>query len=166
MIRSEDISENHSDLLKNFQCNDEPIVKNYLIEDALENHNTDLVRTRLYFNEEDSLIGFTSMYNDMMEIGKDKRRKHRLLHLPSLKYYPAIKLHYIAVDERFRGRRYGEELLISVLSQAKNISKVSGCIFLNLESLPKAVTFYETYEFQRLSHNGEYMNMFFKLSEL
>ncbi|WP_262677073.1 GNAT family N-acetyltransferase [Paenibacillus sp. J5C2022] len=152
--------------MQSFECNDEPTVKKYLVEEALFNHNINLAKTKLFFDSNGNIIGFSSMYNDMMQIGRKKRRKHKLTELPSFKYYPAIKLHYMGVDSRHRNNGYGEEILISVLSSAKELSETTGCLFLTVESLKSAVDFYLKYEFQRLSNNGQYMNMFFNLNEL
>ncbi|WP_367758886.1 hypothetical protein [Ammoniphilus sp. 3BR4] len=40
------------------------------------------------------------------------------------------KLHYLAVDDRYRGRDYGEFLLGEVFSIAKDVQEISGCNFM------------------------------------
>ncbi|GAA4881730.1 hypothetical protein GCM10023310_72230 [Paenibacillus vulneris] len=163
----EDINEEHIELINKFQCDDEDTVKEFLVNEALELHKLNLAVTKLFFNDKDkkNLIGYFTLHNDMMQIGKAKRKKHGY-QLPSYKYYPSIKLHYLGVDSRFREQRYGETLLFTVLDTAINISKTTGCLFLTIESLPKAVSFYEKYEFKRLNINRPFVNMFFKLDEL
>ncbi len=166
MLRWEYINESHIQQLTEFVCDDEPSVKKYLIDEALNNHTMNLAKTKIFYNKDGNIVGFFSLYNDMMQIGRKKRRKHKLTELPSYKYYPAIKLHYMGVDSRYRNKRYGEWILLSVIHQVKEISKVSGCLFLTVESLKNAVPFYEKYEFQKLSNNGNYINMFFNVGDL
>ena len=89
---------------RKFECTDEPSIKYYLIEEALDFHVMNLARTKLFFDRENNLVGFLTLYNDMMQIGRKKRRKHGMSQLPSYKWYPAIKLHYMGVDSRFRNR--------------------------------------------------------------
>ncbi|WP_044479101.1 GNAT family N-acetyltransferase [Paenibacillus antibioticophila] len=160
------LTEQDSAILEQFQCDDEPTVRRFLVEQAWELQKLNLADTRLYFNESDELIGYFTLYNDMMQIGKHKRRKHGLASLPSYKYYPSVKLHYLGVDSRYRKQRYGEYLLLAALNTVKEISEQSGCVFLSVESLPSCVSFYERYEFHRLSYNAPYTDMFFKIGEL
>lgn len=57
-IYFEYLSESHIDLIKDFVCEDEPSIKNFLIEDALGLQKSKSAITRLYFNSQDELIGF------------------------------------------------------------------------------------------------------------
>lgn len=166
MLQWEYISDKHQELISNFECEDEPSVKDFLVNDALKYHNLNVAKTKLYFDNEDNFVGYFTLYNDMMTIGRKKRRKHGLSELPPYKYYPSIKLHYLGVDSRFRDRRYGEFLLISVFNLAKKMAAESGCIFITVESLKSSVGFYSKYQFHRLSISGIYQNMFFKIAEL
>lgn len=166
MLEYRYIDEGDFDLISQFQCDDEPTVREFLVDQAYKLQKQNLASTRLYFNATGDLVGYFTLYNDMMQIGKQKRRKHGLASLPYYKYYPAIKLHYFGVDSRYREQRYGEYLLSAVFNNVKEISERSGCVFLSVESLPSSVTFYEKYEFQILSKNSPFTNMFFKVNEL
>ncbi|RIX59279.1 GNAT family N-acetyltransferase [Paenibacillus nanensis] len=166
MLLWEYIDAKHLPAIENFECTDEPSIKTYLIEEALKFHEMNLAKTKLFFDRENNLVGFLTLYNDMMQIGRKKRKKHGLSELPSYKWYPAIKLHYMGVDSRFRNKGYGRYILLSALTTAKELSEATGCLFLTVESLMSAVSFYERHEFDRLSINGKYLNMFFKVNEL
>jgi len=166
MLVWEYIEEKHKADIESFQCEDEPTVRNFLINEALKFHTLNIAKTRLYFNSENHLVGYFTVYNDMMMIGRKKRRKHGLTELPSYKYYPAVKLHYLGVDSRFRGLGYGKDLMIKIFKLSKEISEFSGCLFLTVESLRSSVNFYTKFQFHKLSMNGSYMNMFFKITEL
>ncbi|MDI4643600.1 GNAT family N-acetyltransferase [Cohnella hashimotonis] len=166
MLEWDFIDQKYMTKIEDFQCSDEPSVRAFLQEEALSFHNLGIAKTKLFFDDEDNLVGYFTLYNDMMTIGRKKRRRHNLNELPSYKYYPAIKLHYMGVDQRFRNRGFGAYLLSSAMVAAKEVSEQSGCLFLTVESLKSAIGFYYKYEFNKLNVNGSYLNMFLKLNEL
>jgi GNAT superfamily N-acetyltransferase len=165
-MHSKLLEESDYDLIKQFECEDEPTVGGFLLEQALRYQHLNLASTRLFLDDDHNLVGYYTLYNDMMEIGKEKRRKHGMEHLPSFKFYPAIKLHYLGVDARYRKQGYGRYMLLHALDTAESISELSGCLFLSLESLPSSKDFYIRHEFKVLSYNNPFTNMFFKLGEL
>lgn len=166
MLQWRYISDEYKAQIDQFQCNDEVSVQSFLIEEALHYHELNLARTRLYFDKNQNLAGYFTVYNDMMTIGREKRRKHGLQQLPSYKFYPALKLHYLGIDQRYRKKKYGEYLLLEVLCLSQEVSEKTGCLFLSLESLPSAIGFYKKYEFEHLNRRDIYYNMFFKIAEL
>ncbi|PYY28381.1 GNAT family N-acetyltransferase [Paenibacillus illinoisensis] len=165
-MHSKFLDESDYDLIKEFVCEDEPTVGDFLREQALKFQHLNLASTRLFFDDDNNFVGYYTLYNDMMEIGKEKRIKHGMDHLPSFKFYPAIKLHYLGVDSKHRKNGYGRYMLLHSLDTAEKISELSGCLFLSLESLPSSKEFYIRHEFKVLSYNAPYTNMFFKLGEL
>ncbi|MFB5763918.1 hypothetical protein [Paenibacillus medicaginis] len=116
MLEYRKLREDDTALLEQFECDDEISVRSFLVEQAIKFQKLNLTNTRLYFNEQGDFVGYFSLYNDMMQIGKSKRRKHKLSSLPSYKYYPAVKLHYLGVDLRHRKKGYGEYLLLAALN--------------------------------------------------
>jgi GNAT superfamily N-acetyltransferase len=165
MLSHRYISEDDKEAIENFQCDSEPTVKEFLVEQAYKMQQLKMTSTKLFFDGDNKLIGYFTLYNDMMKIGKEKRVKHGLSDLPSVKYYPAVKLHYLGVDSRYQKIGYGKELLFSALDTVSRISEESGCIFMSVESLKSSVDFYYKYEFQHLSDNKPFTNMFFKIGE-
>lgn len=151
MLNCEFISDEHKGAVEGFDCSDEISVGTFLKEEAFRLHQINSAITRLFFDDNRNLIGYFTLFNDMVVLGNEKRKKHALGHLPKVKFLPAIKLHYLGVDSRFRGYRYGEYLLFEALLIAKRISTMSGCNFVTLDSLNSCYGFYIKYEFQRLA---------------
>ncbi len=164
MLHCEFISEEHQQAIQNFDCSDEISVATFLKEHAYGLHQTSSAITRLFFDEDRNLIGYFTLFNEMVYMSKAKRKKHELEHMPKDKFLPAIKLHYLGVDDCYRKRGHGEYLLFEALLVAKKISQMSGCNFVTLESLNSSYSFYEKYEFQRLARiNRDYTAMFYNL---
>src|SRR5690625_3899026 len=92
----------HINHMNHFHCIDrdgDNHVQIFLQEQALDLMERNLVRTRLFFDESQNLIGFYSLFNDTIKINKYKRKQLNI-HLPqNVKEIPAIRLHYIGVDE-------------------------------------------------------------------
>lgn len=162
------ISAEHKELIENFECQDESDVSLFLKEEALRFHLLNMARTRLYFDEDHNLVGYFTVYNDLMEFSNRQRRKHRYSLPARHRYYPALKLHYLGVDERHRNKKYGTYLLLETLTLAMQTSRSVGCVFLTLEAIKSAVPFYYHHDFKKLgkSHDNKYLNMFFKIDEL
>ncbi|WP_193224393.1 GNAT family N-acetyltransferase [Bacillus sp. B1-b2] len=102
-----------------------------------------LVRTRLFFDQDKNLIGFYSLFNDTIKMNKQMD-----IALPDrVKETPAIRLHYIGVDSRYRKRYYGVYILTAALYHSAKISEMSGCALVTVESTEKACSFYEKFDF-------------------
>ncbi|MBO8172442.1 MAG: GNAT family N-acetyltransferase [Bacillaceae bacterium] len=155
MFTFEYIDERHREKIESFDCDDEPLVQNFLREDALRFHQYNTAITRLYFNENQELIGFFTLYNDQIEIVKSKRQQQAWELPTDIKFYPSIKLHFLGVDKRFRKLGYGEYLLFEVIEISKKIAKDSGCNFISLEALNSSIRFYEKYGFVRVKRMGK-----------
>src|SRR5699024_11253184 len=122
-----------------------PILQIFLQEQALDLMERNLVRTRLFFDESQNLIGFYSLFNDTIKIHKNKREEINI-HLPhGVKEIPAVRLHYIGVDDRYKGQGYGDILMSSVLVNCIKIAQISGCPLITVESSESAREFYERY---------------------
>jgi len=161
------LSPGYFEQIENFKCSSEKDVELFLKEDALRLQQNNMATTRLFFNESNKLVGYFTLFNDIVpKISKEKRDKEQWS-LPNSKFYPALRLHYIGVDERFQKKRYGEFLLMRVFDIGRAISEVSGCTFISVEALISAVGFYEHYDFRTIGkHDKRYLNMVFKLEEL
>jgi ribosomal protein S18 acetylase RimI-like enzyme len=167
MLNCEFISDEHKENIQAFNCSDEISVAVFLKEHALGLHLINSAITRLFFDDNRNLIGYFTLYNEMVFMSEEKRRKHDLDHMPKDKHLPAVKMHYLGVDERYRKRGFGEYLLFEALYVIKQISNMSGCNFVTLESLNSSYGFYEKYEFQKLRQiDRDYTAMFYNLETL
>lgn len=159
-IYFEYLNENHTDLLMEFSCEDEPSIKKFLVEDALALQKSKSAITRLYFNSEDVFIGFFTLFNDLVEIVKSKLAKEKWDDFPrGISEFPSIRLHYLGVDSRYRNKDYGKYLFAEIVEIAKDISKTSGCNFITVEVLESALWFYQKYSFAHLGYSGKHRKM-------
>lgn len=156
------LHEEHRELIEDFLCDDEPTVALFLKEEALKLQMMNVVRTRLYFDDANHLIGYFSLFNDTVEMASSKRKQQGWA-LPRNKHIPAIRLHYFGVDQRYRKNGYGEYLLAEVLMLCQDVAQVSGCKFITLESLPSSVDFYSKYDFIKIARRNDYQIMVYLL---
>jgi GNAT superfamily N-acetyltransferase len=166
-LRYEVLSPHHNEVIENFKCSDEPQVEMFLKEEALYYQEHGITITRLCFDEHHNLVGYFTLFNDLVQrIGKQKRKKLQW-ELPSLDFYPAIRLHYFGVDERFRKQGIGHTMMMEVFDICSQVSENTGCLFISVEALNNSVAFYKHYGFKILGKpTNTYYNMVFKLDEL
>lgn len=156
------ISDEQKEQIQEFDCCDEISVENFLKNEALELHKLKTAITRLYYDNEDNLVGYFTLHNDLVELYKNQKVRYKNEYswsLPKYNYLPAVKLHYFGIDTRHRGRGYGEFLLGEIIQTVQNISRDTGCNFITVEALPNSVRFYEKYGFIRRKIDTEFINM-------
>ncbi|UJF32377.1 GNAT family N-acetyltransferase [Paenibacillus hexagrammi] len=169
MLTYRNISWECQNLIEGFDCSDEISVELFLKEQAFMLHHLRSAVTRLYFDENQNLVGYFALYNDHVHVFANQMTKYGWNLPEGLDLFPAVKLHYLGVDRKYRNRGYGEYLLGEVVELVEDIAKTSGCNFLTIEALPNAVEFYAKYGFQirsRQSGKGEFYHMVLKLDEL
>lgn len=165
MLRFQYLNEKHRDIIQDFQCLDEPSVAEFLKEEALKLHESKCAITRLYFDGSHNIIGFFTLFNDQVEVSKAQRVKHNW-ELPSLRFFPAIKIHYLGIDSRYRNRKYGNYLLQEIFDICEEIARQTGCVFITLEALNSAIDFYLHNGFRKLRRDVHFQHMILKIDEL
>jgi GNAT superfamily N-acetyltransferase len=143
----------------------EPSVDLFLKEKALKYHKMQSAITRLYFDEGQNLIGFLTLHNDVVTISNRKLKKYSW-DIPFTGDLPAIKLHYIGVDQRFQKQGYGEYLLAEAISICNEVATYSGCNFITVEAIHGTEPFYVKYGFSSLNRDHYFSIMALKLREL
>jgi ribosomal protein S18 acetylase RimI-like enzyme len=140
------ISNEYSKEIEAFHFNktvDEMNVEKFFKEQALHLHQLQTVVTRLYFNESDQLVGFFSLHNDLISLMPTQINRFGWeLPTEGQSHYPAIKLHYLGVDSRYRNQGIGKHMLNEAISIASEVTALSGCNFLSVEALGSSVNFY------------------------
>ncbi|MFC4767994.1 N-acetyltransferase [Effusibacillus consociatus] len=163
MLTFQYLNEDHKELIDVFRCEDEVGVELFLKEYAINLQHLGPAITRLYFDDHQNLVGYFTLYNDHVQIREEQVVKNEWA-LPEFKYFPAVKLHYLGVDSRYRGKRNGEYLLIEAIKVIYEISIISGCNFVTVESLNSTVEFYKKYDFIYLGRKDKNLvNMALKL---
>lgn len=154
------LSDHHNQHIFDFECEDEIIVSNFLKEDAIKFQITKSTVTRLYFDQDEQLIGYFTLFNDLVEVLRNKREKQKWTDFViGVNEFPAVRIHYIGVDSRYRNKGFGKYLLLEAINIAKDISINSGCNFITVEVLEKSLWFYEKYKFIHLGYSGKYRKM-------
>ncbi|MDM5339679.1 GNAT family N-acetyltransferase [Fictibacillus enclensis] len=169
MFKEHFISEEHREKVELFTCSDEESVGEFLKENALKLHMCNTASTRLFFDQQDNLIGYFTLFTDQVLVPKNLKQKHNweVFSLVGKPMYPAIRLHYMGVDENFRSKGYGKILLYFALDICKEVAENVGCNFVSIEALNSAVPFYIKHGFYKLNkNNNKFVNMIFKIDEL
>lgn len=158
-LKEEWINKNHYSAINGFSCIDEKgdnQVQLFLQEEALDLLERNLVRTRLFFDEYRNLIGFYSLFNNTIKANKGKREELSIYLPYEVKEIPAIRLHYIGVDNKYRRQGHGDYLMTSVLVNCAKIAQLSGCSIITVESTKNAIGFYEKYGFVHIRTEGNF----------
>lgn len=75
--------------------------------------------------------------------------------LPRYPYLPATLLGHLAVDNRQKGQRFGELMLVDALKRAFNASRQVGSLAVIAEALDEqVVNFYIKYGFEQCKNSG------------
>lgn len=159
----------HINHTNSFQCIDrdgDNHVQVFLQEQALDLMECNLVRTRLFFDKNQKLIGFYSLFNDTIKIHKNKRIEISLTLPQGVKEIPAVRLHYIGIDDRYKGQGYGDILMSSVLVNCIKIAQISGCPLITVESTESARKFYARYDFSYIRPERNYKIMVLNTKKL
>lgn len=94
----------HINNLNGFRCKDadgDNHVQTFLQEESLELMERNLVRTRLFLDQDRNLIGFYSLFNNVIKINKSKRKELDVFLPNEVREIPAIRLHYFGVDNKY-----------------------------------------------------------------
>lgn len=158
------------DQINEFNCTQDEGKKDiaeFLKHHAYELQKSNMAITRLFFNASGELVGYFTLFNDIVpRIGKSKLVKEQWA-LPNERFYPAIRLHYFGVDDRYKRMGIGHTMIHEVFNLCYNIAQQSGCTFISIEALLSAVDFYKKYDFKVIGrNNARYYNMVFKIEEL
>ncbi|MEK3879781.1 N-acetyltransferase [Paenibacillus sp. FSL M7-0420] len=161
------INSSHQSVIESFDCG-KVLVNNFLKEEALKLNDVNLVKTRLYFDEDHNFIGFFSLFNESVSVMKSKRTQQQWIDIEDQKnIFPAIRLHFLGVNQKYQKIGLGEYLLFEAIYAAKDISEISGCTFVTLETEDDCYQFYENRDFVYLrknERNNKFSNMCLKIS--
>ncbi|PKQ89303.1 hypothetical protein CXK86_19830 [Paenibacillus sp. BGI2013] len=170
MLKYDDISKDYLKNIENFKMLDTPDernVENFLRNYALDLHESQTAVTRLYFDDVGNLVGFFSLHNDLVQVSPNLIVESGWnLRTEGQSHFPAIKLHYLGVDARYREQGTGTHMLDEALIIAGDIASLSGCNFLTVEALHSSVWFYIGQGFKIDNRTDEFYNMLFPLEAL
>lgn len=149
-LSEEWLSSNHSISIKDFKCtsqNNNSHVQLFLQEQAMGLMSKNIVRTRLFFDQHRNLIGFYSLFNDTIKMNKGKKKELDIRLPLRVTEIPSIRLHYIGVDDKYKGYGYGYHLMASVIDTCISVATVSGCSLIAVEASEDVIDFYKKFDF-------------------
>jgi GNAT superfamily N-acetyltransferase len=141
--------------VEQFQCEDAPDVERYLKQQAVMHHQQNTAHTRLFFDDAGEVIGFFTVYVGQVVIGKGKRRDKGWELDAQYTIFPAIRLHYVAVDGRYRNLGYGKAIVNYAVEWCRWISGRAGCNFITIEAKAERVSFFEQFGFDYCSRKRQ-----------
>lgn len=151
-----------------FKCSDQPVVEQFLKEEALKLEECDACKTMLFYYE-DKLVGFYTLFSDYVNLVKSKRKSEQWADVTTAmksQHFPSIRLHFLGVHDEYRGKGLGEHLLMRALNTCIYVSDYIGFNFIVLEALENAVGFFEKYLFSKVKKDNDLQIMAIRLKDI
>lgn len=159
------IDEKYNKDISLFECG-ENRVDAFLKNDAFPMQINNMAQTRLFFNSNNELVGYITLFNDIFRrINKQKLLKVKW-DIEVADFYPAIRLHYMGVSKHYQNQGIGYTMLMEVFEICIDVAKRSGCTFLSVESFKNSLEFYTGNGFKNMGKRGELYSVLFKIDEL
>lgn len=135
-----------TDDLSTFDCsrNDIMGLNEFIHSEAKQFQKEGLGVTHLFFYN-DEIVGFATLSMSQIEI---KYARYILPLQVKIKYYPALQIGRLAIDNRYRDRGLGKSICLWCLSLAQKISKKIGCRLVTVLTEGEPVKFYEKCSFK------------------
>ena len=134
---------------RDFECGCS-LLDNYIKTQAKQDVGRDLSACFVLQNPDSHVMGYYNLSANSIdrEIFPENLRKK----LPSsYEDLPAILLGRLAIDNRYKGKRYGEYLLVDAVIRCARLSESLGSIAIIVDPVDdKAASFYEAYGFALL----------------
>lgn len=167
-IWSAPLSAKYNEAVGHFNCSDEICVEDFLKKDAQRLEDCHSCKTHLFFYEKE-LIGYYTLFADYINIVKSKREHagwENIVSTMNKQHFPSVRIHYIGVDQKFRGKGFGELLLLFALVTCVEISNYLGFSFVVLEAVQNSVSFFQKMNFTKIKMDQELQIMGIKLDDI
>lgn len=140
---------------KEFSCG-KPLLDGYIRNQAKQDDLRDLSVCYILSEEKTNrVMGYFTLSSNTVSRNVLPEELIRKLP-PSYIDLPTILLGRLAVDERDKGKGYGEFLLLQALDKAVEISKSLGIIAVVVDPIDQdATNFYSSYDFTLIPSNGK-----------
>jgi len=129
-----------ADDLSDFDCSKDDILglNEFIHKEALDYQKEKLGTTYLFFNKQ-NIVGYVTLAMSQLETKFVDETNHSKI---SRKFYPALLIGRLGVDNKFRDRNIGTNLCLWCLGKADDISKEIGCRLVILQTQVNVVDFY------------------------
>lgn len=120
-------------------------LKNFLRNQAIEFHFSNIVKTYVAVDDENRVWGYTSLMCSDIEL-EDVYEVEDCEAANCYETLPAVKIARLAVDSKLRGKGLGTNLIEFSIAIAKDLIMPNvGCRFLVVDAKQDAVSFYRDY---------------------
>lgn len=132
-LRVEKLSEAYAEKLEKF-ISDEKDLKDFLVEDALDNQSKKISVTWLWFlKSTNDLVGYITLLTDKISLSPTLKEEFKSKGIP-YKSLPALKIGRVCVDDKFLRRGVGNLMIQFTIFHVKKINNVCGCRFITLDA--------------------------------
>jgi predicted GNAT family N-acyltransferase len=138
-------------VLKPFDCGDEDL--NDFLSSKAKLYQQEKLAVTYLIESEDRTVAFFSVFNDSLKVEESffasksalKRFLSQLVSHPKrhLRYFPALKIGRLAVDNNNKKGGMGSSILQFVISLAIQQNKTCACKLITVDAYPQSLGFYE-----------------------
>lgn len=141
-------------LINSFGCESQDnFINEFLSTMAEYKHNQNMVKTHVLLNKDNTrIIGYFSLFLDHITVGKNHKQQQNWDFTEQ--HFPSIRIQALGVDDEYQKKGYGEFLLATAMAYCLDIAQTAGCTFINLQSHPNSITFYERFGFVKAGKKG------------
>lgn len=138
-------------LRESFDCG-EPSLNVFLSKYARQSEDQNTARTWIVLDRENrKIIGYVSVSNTSIE-----RQNGGAVVKSYVNPIPALLLARLAVDQSYKGRGWGEKILLSAFQKAKEINEISAIQAIVVDTLnARAESFYRIYGFVKIGSTNK-----------
>jgi ribosomal protein S18 acetylase RimI-like enzyme len=154
-LRVELLESRHKAVIKGFRTDakkpEEVELRDFLIEDAIDNQEMEISSTYLFFhNPSNKLAGYVTVLSDAVRIHGTHLGKAFSDQGVPYKTLPAMKIARMCVDEGFKRKGIGTNMLLFAMGRLVAVNEHCGCRFLIVDAKRDAIHFYKRFSFQVL----------------
>ncbi|WP_321430369.1 GNAT family N-acetyltransferase [uncultured Methanolobus sp.] len=148
--------------LSSFCCTNDDL-NDFLKNDSLKNQDDLISKTYLCYYQE-HLAGYFTLTTDTLRVKyvDDSDCVNDFIY----PQYPAIKLARLATDMRYQKRGIGTYMLLGAVGLAIEVSSITGCRYITVDSKPESLQFYIKQGFKEVKGGPKreykplYLNMY------
>lgn len=141
------ISEKHKNILETFKT-DNTELKQFLIDDALNNQEMGISYTYLWFyNPKNELAGYMTLLSDAIRVHGTSLGQSFLDKGVAYKTLPALKIGRMCVDSKYLRKGIGTEMISFAARTLLEINERIGCRYVVADAKQDAKHFYDKLNF-------------------
>ncbi|MDV3001988.1 MAG: hypothetical protein N5P05_003594 [Chroococcopsis gigantea SAG 12.99] len=152
MVLKIEILNNQKHVRANFACGKDSL-NNYIQTQASQDFKKHIATVHVLMDEPDmEILAYYTL--SAYTVSLENLSQDFVKNLPRYPLLPATLLGRLAVDTKYKGRRYGELMLTDALKKSLEVSTTISSLAVIVQALDEeAVSFYKKYNFQQFKNN-------------